>query len=154
MSALSMQADELRKMAKAYENCGDCGQTSALLREAADTIISLRDRLQDAEAERGYWKGECAEMLSEFWDTESEHCGMLDYPRPANEPAPSTIVMASRMGFDQYRCDAEERIDELERFVRDMVALEKARKSDDFMMSFRLYGEIKERMKSLGIEDE
>jgi hypothetical protein len=46
------------------------------------------------------------------------------------------------------------RIDELEQLVRDGIALEKARKSDDFMMSFRLYGEIKERMKTLGIEDE
>ena len=61
MSMLSAQSDELRtlaselgQMARAYENCGDCGETSNLLnssadimREAADTIISLRDRLQD-----------------------------------------------------------------------------------------------------------
>lgn len=65
MSVLSIQINELREMAKAYENCGDCGQTSALLREAADTIESLRERLQDeslgweceAIHDAGYYRG-------------------------------------------------------------------------------------------------
>lgn len=74
----------------------------------------LRERVDQLEKERDYWKRECADMLSEFWDTESGHCAMLDYPRPASEPAPSVIVMASRMGNDEYRERAEKRIAELE----------------------------------------
>jgi hypothetical protein len=83
---------------------------ATLLREAADTIISLRDRLQEAEKAKALLSKSEARKIA--------------------------------------------RIDELEQLVRDGIALEKARKSDDFMMSFRLYGEIKERMKTLGIEDE
>lgn len=75
---------------------------------------NLRVRVEELERERDYWKRECADMLSEFWDTESGHCAMLDYPRPASEPAPSIIVMASRMGNDEYRERAEKRISELE----------------------------------------
>lgn len=75
---------------------------------------NLRERVEGLERERDYWKRECADMLSEFWDTESGHCAMLDYPRPASEPAPSIIVMASRMGNDEYRERAEKRIAELE----------------------------------------
>jgi hypothetical protein len=55
-----------------------------------------------------------------------------------------------------YRSEARKiaRIDELEQLVRDMVALEKARKYEDFMMSLELYGEIKDRLEALGIEVE
>ena len=67
MGMLSAQCDELRmlaselgQMARAYENCGDCGETSNLLnssadimREAADTIESLRGRLQELQGVTG-----------------------------------------------------------------------------------------------------
>jgi hypothetical protein len=55
-----------------------------------------------------------------------------------------------------YRSEARKiaHIDELEQLVRDMVALERARKYEDFMMSLELYGEIKERLEALGIEVE
>ena len=57
---LRMLASELGQMARAYENCGDCGETSNLLnssadimREAADTIESLRGRLQELQGVTG-----------------------------------------------------------------------------------------------------
>jgi hypothetical protein len=80
------------------------------MEEAADTIISLRNRLQQAE----YAKA----LLSKSEARKIAH------------------------------------IDELEQLVRDMVALERARKYEDFMMSLELYGEIKERLEALGIEVE
>lgn len=52
MSMLSSQADELRLMARLVRDY-DYKEISRMLREAADTIISLRDRLQDAELGRG-----------------------------------------------------------------------------------------------------
>ena len=63
MSMLTMQIDKLRKAARNIQgNLGRCcyrrkdvnemQQISDMLREAADTIISLRDRLQDAEDAR------------------------------------------------------------------------------------------------------
>ena len=82
---------------------------------------NLRERVEGLERERDYWKRECADMLSEFWDTESGHCAILDYPRPASEPAPSVIVMASRMGNDEYRERAEKRIAELESSLNDVA---------------------------------
>ena len=51
MSMLSSQADELRLMARLVRDY-DYKEISRMLREAADTIISLRDRLQDAEDAR------------------------------------------------------------------------------------------------------
>lgn len=83
---------------------------------------NLRERVERLERERDYWKRECADILSEFWDTESGHCAMLDYPRPASEPAPSVMVMAARQGNDAYREWAGKRISELESLVIDIFA--------------------------------
>ena len=56
MSMLSAQADRLRLTADVISERGVSGGDLAIieirLREAADTIISLRDRLQDAEDAR------------------------------------------------------------------------------------------------------
>lgn len=52
MSMLSSQADELRLMARLVRDY-DYKEISRMLREAADTIESLRDRLQDIELGRG-----------------------------------------------------------------------------------------------------
>lgn len=60
MSMLSAQADRLRLTADVISERGVSGGDLAIieirLREAADTIISLRDRLQDAELGRGTCK--------------------------------------------------------------------------------------------------
>ena len=61
MSMLSSQCDELREAAKLYDHMIE-PKTASMLREAAGTIESLRERLQDAVVERG----ECE--LSSFAD--------------------------------------------------------------------------------------
>lgn len=52
MSMLSSQADELREKADLLDGLEGMDNLVRMLREAADTIISLRDRLQDAEDAR------------------------------------------------------------------------------------------------------
>ena len=58
MSELSHQADELRETADRLDRIADVStpwihvKLTPMLREAADTIISLRNRLQDAEDAR------------------------------------------------------------------------------------------------------
>ena len=51
MSVLSSQADELREAARQFDGYQN-GEISRMLREAADTIESLQDRLQERECER------------------------------------------------------------------------------------------------------
>lgn len=71
MSMLTAQCDELRDKAMLFEGYNN-GEISRMLRGAADTIESLRDRLQDATL--GSW--EC-EM--EYIDTYEYPDGDEDY---------------------------------------------------------------------------
>lgn len=76
MSMLSSQADELRLMARLVRDY-DYKEISRMLREAADTIESLRDRLQDAELGRGTceWILEHSGTLYDKW--RCSKCGYL-----------------------------------------------------------------------------
>lgn len=95
--------------------------------------------ISQLERERDYWKAECRDMLSEFYDTESEPCPMLEYPRPASACAPSILAMAVRQGMD-------ERIAELELLVRDMW------KEIDSTHAEWSSAPFRERMRRLGME--
>lgn len=75
MSMLGQQANELRLMARLVRDY-DYKEISRMLREAADTIISLRDRLQDAELGLGTCKLELAT------DMESIRCSVCGYKLP------------------------------------------------------------------------
>ena len=56
MSMLSTQCDELRSMAVSVGM--DMPQAATLMMEAADTILSLRDRAQDLQAENAKLRDE------------------------------------------------------------------------------------------------
>lgn len=84
MSMLSMQADRLRSWAEQFDERADLDALAPLLasdlREAADTIISLRDRLQAAELGSGTC--ELIHVMNEYdhsipeWDhDECSKCG-------------------------------------------------------------------------------
>lgn len=57
MSMLTNLADRLREMAESTD--WEMPEAAMLMREAADTIISLRDRLQAAELGSGTCEVEC-----------------------------------------------------------------------------------------------
>ena len=66
MSMLSAQVDELRAMAESVGLA--MPQAATLMMEAADTILSLRDRAQDLQAENAKLRELCEDMLSEDMD--------------------------------------------------------------------------------------
>lgn len=67
MSMLSSQADELREKADILDGLEGMDNLVSMLREAADTIISLRDRLQAV--------GETCEEIVRCRDCEYYHDG-------------------------------------------------------------------------------
>ena len=67
MSVLSSQADELREAARQFDGYQN-GEISRMLREAADTIESLRDRLQES-------CGQVPEQAKRGNSGEHESCG-------------------------------------------------------------------------------
>ena len=90
MSMLTSLADRLREAAKLYDHMVE-PMTAALMREAADTIISLRDRLQAAELRGtceykpmwndddlitgeyvGMWYTGCGDAL--IWNADNDEC--------------------------------------------------------------------------------
>lgn len=85
MSMLSHQADELRETAERLDRIADVStpwihaKLTPMLREAADTIISLRDRMQKASEGCEYCKGgngfdgQTAMMSNHGWQT-IRHC--------------------------------------------------------------------------------
>lgn len=54
MSMLSAQCNDLYEAADRFEGY-QCGEISRMLREAADTIDSLRDRTHDADMAHSSW---------------------------------------------------------------------------------------------------
>ena len=92
MSMLSSQADELRGYALSVRNVAlrttslchearrDLLDSAVRMEQAADTIISLRDRLQDAELGRGT----CKNKAPRYLDFLCSECGFVHYLDDAN----------------------------------------------------------------------
>jgi len=97
MSMLSAQADRLRDKARLFEGYQN-GEISSELREAADTIISLRDRLQAAEL----WSVTCEPkwtlqgktQTQEFWRCECGNCG-YEFGVEDRQSSPWHVVVGS-----------------------------------------------------------
>lgn len=90
MSMLSAQVDELRAMAESVGLA--MPQAATLMMEAADTILSLRDRAQDLQAENAKLREEAekawraAERLCQAFDGPCRDDGVTIYkPCPMGE---------------------------------------------------------------------
>lgn len=136
---LMSERDEWKAKAEQLANA-DLPAENDVRPSAVDAAETRFDNdMSQLERERDYWKEECRDMLSEFYDTESEPCPMLEYPRPASACAPSILAMAVRQGMD-------ERIAELELLVRDMW------KEIDSTHAEWSSAPFRERMRGLGME--
>ena len=74
MSMLSAQCDELRSMAESIGLA--MPQAATLMMEAADTILSLRDRAQDLQAENAKLRQQLADVTESMGRVE-ERCAKL-----------------------------------------------------------------------------
>lgn len=108
-------------------------------------IAELEEAFDALKVQRDYWWCECKDMLSSVYDTESEHCTMLDYPRAVTDCAPSSVVIAAIAGHQDTVNMYEQRISELESLVRDWCELYE---SPDYGDCIRL----RKRMHALGLE--
>ena len=81
MSMISGQCDELREFARMMD--GLMPQRAALVRDAADIILSLRDRLQEAHADNAKLRELVRDLLPCYlWsDCYEGTCGAADTER-------------------------------------------------------------------------
>ena len=84
MSMLTAQCDKLRSWAKQFEERADLDALAPLLasdlREAADTIEGLRERLQDEVL-----RGECYNAAPDYLDFLCSSCGFVHYHSDEND---------------------------------------------------------------------
>ena len=93
MSMLSAQCDELRERAATLRQgrWSDGEDDARLMEDAADTILSLRDRAQDLQAENANLR----EMAKDFLDV------------------PCQCLRCEHYNYEEDRCDLRDRAREL-----------------------------------------